>query len=96
MSGGEGEARVKGGVVHRIFQISFIVFNLAMAVWLVSYIASSGPMQAAAMAAAKTAEERQAAEYVAAGGGGVLLFFWLFGAVLLGLMASLTKARRKR
>lgn len=90
MSGDEGETRAKGGLVHQIFRWSFFGFNLLMLVWLVSYIASTGKLKAAAASAADKATLAQAI----AVGGGVVLGVWLFGAVLLGLLSSLTRPRK--
>lgn len=90
MSVSDGETRRKGGgLVHQVFRWSFYGFNLLMLVWLISYVTSSGQLRAAATTAA---DKSSLAEAVAVGGG-MLLGVWLFGAVLLGLLSSLTKPR---
>jgi hypothetical protein len=98
MSSGEGEAQVqagaRGGLTGRIFFWAAVGFNLLMAAWLVSYLASAGKMKAAALAAARTAADRAAAGDSVAAGAGLLLGLWLFGAVMLGLLAALTRKPR--
>jgi len=90
MSDGEGETRRKrGGLTHQVFRWSFFGFNLLMVVWLVSYIASTGKLRAGAVTAADKAGLGEAVAI----GGGMLLGVWLFGAVLLGLLSSLTKPK---
>jgi hypothetical protein len=93
MSDGKDEraATVRPPLAGRIFRWLFIGFNLVMAAWLVSFVLSANHLKAAAVTAADKAAEGDAA----AGGAGLLLGIWLFGAVLLGLFASLLKGAGK-
>lgn len=95
-SEGEAEGRKPGsGLAARIFQLAFIGFNLLMAAWLLSYCSAAGRMKTDAVATAVTAAQKAGAEDAVALGEGILLAFWLFGAVLLGLLASLLKRGRR-
>lgn len=91
----DGGKQAKSGLAHRLLRWAFIGFNLVMAAWMVSYVLSAGKMKAAALATATTAADRAAAGDAVAAGGGLLLGLWMFGAVLLGLLAALTKAPKK-
>jgi hypothetical protein len=71
-----------------VFLLLFLIFNVAMALWVV------GAWQASNDLASNTTD--QAAQVgIAVGGfiaGAALLWIWLFGAIITGLLAFLTRS----
>jgi hypothetical protein len=77
----------KRGFFGKLFKILFIIFNILMLAWVVSYWATVGQHVGAAGSEAAKA----GAAIGATLGTGMLLFFWVAGAVILGLITMLTR-----
>lgn len=77
----------KRGFFGKLFKILFIVFNILMLAWVVSYWATIGQQVGASGSEAAKA----GAAIGATLGTGMLLFFWVAGAVILGLITMLTR-----
>jgi hypothetical protein len=81
----------KRGFFGWTFKLLFIVFNLLMLAWLISYWAEIGEI-------GKMALTSDAARIGAAIGStigtGVLFFFWVAGAVILGLLTLFTHGKK--
>ena len=78
----------KRGFFGWIFKVLFIIYNAAMALWLISYW-----VQISKLTTASDAERTDAA----IGGGigtGVILFMWVMGAVILGLLTYFSRGRK--
>lgn len=83
------EVRKRGFFGHA-FKWLFILFNIAMAVWMVSYWVTAGEM----VSSAQSEAERAGGAVGATLATGMLLFFWLCGAVILGLFVMLTRGKK--
>ena len=83
------EVRRRGFFGH-VFKLAFILFNILMAAWLVSYwVAVSETLQSA-----QSEAERAGGAIGTAMGTGMLVFFWVAGSVILGLITLLTRGQR--
>ena len=73
----------KRGFFGWIFLLVFLGFNALMVAWLVSYwnLGGSSPTQAGGVIGTTI-------------GTGMLVFFWMAGAVILGLLALVTRGRK--
>lgn len=71
----------------KLIKWTFILFNLFMAFWLISYWSSLGDM------AGGTTSEAERAGLAIGGtlGSGMLIFVWLAGTVILGILTILTR-----
>lgn len=79
----------KRGILGKLAKWGFILFNVLMLVWLLSYWGSLG-----GMLNEQSSEASRAGTAVGGTiGTGVLVFFWLAGAVILGIMALLTRGK---
>ena len=78
----------KRGFFRWLFLIIFWIFNLFMAAWLFTYLATLSGMQ--------TNDQFEHAGAVIGGtiDKGVLVFFWVAGAVILGLFVLLTRGQK--
>lgn len=79
----------KRGFFGVIFKWLFIIFNVLMAVWLISYWVRLGGMEGGSSDAAQAGKAIGGAI-----GSGMLLFFWVAGDVILGLFVMLTRGQR--
>jgi hypothetical protein len=80
----------KRGFFGKIFKWSLILFNLLMIAWLVSYFgAISEQMDTAASEA-----EQAGAAIGGTIGTGMILTVWVFGDIILGLAALLTRPKK--
>jgi hypothetical protein len=78
----------KRGFFGWMFLVLFLTFNALMCAWLVSYWAMLGGIETHGSA-------EQAGQAIGGTiGSGVILFFWVAGAVILGLIAMLTRGRK--
>lgn len=78
----------KRGFFGWVFLLLFLAFNALMAAWLFSYWATISGLETHGSA-------EQAGHAIGATiGSGVILFFWVAGAVILGLIAMLTRGRK--
>jgi hypothetical protein len=77
------------GVMGWSFEILFYLFNLVMAIAIISVIGSSGDI----LAAAETALSRGLAEFGAATKLFVLLFAWMVGDLILGSLTLISRSR---
>lgn len=79
----------KRGVFGKLVKWSFVLFNVLMAVWLISYWGQVGDVYQEAGS--------EAGQAGAAIGGTIgttlLLFVWLAGAVILGLLTLFTRGK---
>jgi ABC-type phosphate transport system permease subunit len=80
----------KRGFFGKVFKLLFILFNLAMALWLVSYWVTAGRL----LTDAASDAEKAGGAIGATIGTGMLLFFWVAGAVILGLFTLFTRGNR--
>jgi hypothetical protein len=80
------EAR-KRGFFGKLFKWAFILFNILMVVWLVSYWSQLGGL----VNSTGSEAGRAGAAIGGAMGSGFLLFIWLAGDVILGLFTLLTR-----
>lgn len=78
------------GLFGHLFKWSFVLFNLAMAAWLLSYWMTTGDL----LAGARSDAERAGGAIGATLGTGMIMFVWAAGAVVLGMLALLTRGRR--
>lgn len=72
-----------------LFKWTFILFNIAMVVWLVSYFGLVGEGASAPMSEAEQAGTAIGATI----GTGLILGFWAAGDVVLGLLVLLTRPK---
>jgi hypothetical protein len=79
----------KRGFFGWLFLLLFIVFNLLMAIWMLSFWADVGERVAQATSEAA----RGVGRLGAAAGTSFIAFLWVAGAVVLGLFALLTRGR---
>lgn len=80
----------KRGLFGKIFKWTFIIFNLVMPIWLVSYWATVGEtMKQVGSEAARTG-----ATIGATLGTGFIVFFWAAGAIVLGLFTMFTRGKK--
>jgi hypothetical protein len=79
----------KRGFFGWIFKALFIIFNLVMLVWLISYWSTVGGM----MNTATSDAARTGGALGATLGTGVLALLWVAGAVVLGLFTMLTRGK---
>ncbi|WP_406871594.1 hypothetical protein WHT83_14840 [Aminobacter sp. P9b] len=82
------EVRKRGFFGH-LFKWLFIIFNLLMLVWLVSYWVTAGQL----LNEAASDAEKAGGAIGATLGTGMLVFFWVAGAVILGLFAMLSRGK---
>lgn len=80
----------KRGFFGKVFKFLFIIFNLLMLAWLVSYWIQIGNMYNAVSSDA----ERTGASIGATLGTGFLIFFWAAGALILGLLTMLSRGTK--
>jgi hypothetical protein len=80
----------KRGFFGKLFKWSFILFNLLMAFWLISYWGSVGEL-----VNSQTSDAARAGGAIGATlGTGFIAFFWVAGAVILGLFTMLTRGKK--
>lgn len=77
----------KRGFFGKIFKALFVLFNLAMALWVVVYLGSIGKMVDGAASSAEAAGVTIGGTL----GTGMLIFIWVAGTVILGLFTLLTR-----
>jgi hypothetical protein len=84
--------RRKRGFFGTLFKWVFVLFNLAMAFWVVSYWAQVGTL-----VTANTGSQAGQAGSVIGGalGTGMLFAVWVVGGIVLGLLAFLTRGRKE-
>jgi hypothetical protein len=82
------EVRRKGFFGH-LFKWGFIIFNVLMAIWLFSYWGSVGHF----ITDASSDAARAGGAIGMTIGSSVIVFFWVGGAVILGLLALLTRGK---
>lgn len=81
----------KRSLFGKIVKYTFIGFNILMLVWFIGGMASASKGIENA-----TTEAEQAGAAIGAGLGAIfIIFIWIAGAVILGIMAFLTRAKRK-
>ena len=78
------------GVAGWFFEILFYIFNLIMAIAIISVIGSSGDI----LAAAETAFAKGLAGFGAATRIFVLLFAWIVGDLILGSLTLISRSRK--
>ncbi len=81
--------RRKRGFFGFVFKWAFVLFNVFMAFWLISYWTAIAPN----IGNATTEAYRAGATVGTAIGTGATMFFWVTGAVILGLFALLTRGK---
>ena len=75
----------------KIVKYTFIGFNILMLVWFIDGMASASKSIENA-----TTEAEQAGATIGTGLGAMfIIFIWVTGAIILGIMTLLTRARRK-
>jgi hypothetical protein len=75
----------------KIVKYTFIGFNILMLVWFIGGMASASKSIENA-----TTEAEQAGATIGTGLGAIfIIFIWVVGAVILGIMTLLTRAKRK-
>lgn len=79
----------KRGFFGWVFLLIFLGFNAVMLLWLIGYWTELGKLPAAMSEA-----ERAGAVIGSTIGTGFIIMVWGFGAVILGLLALLTRGRR--
>ncbi len=77
------------GFFGKIFKWSFILFNILMIVWLVSYWGSVGQI----VDGANSDAEQVGAAIGATLGTGMLFSIWFFGDIIIGLFVLFTKPK---
>lgn len=80
----------KRGIFGKLFKLAFVLFNIVMLIWLISYIYGVGTL---------TNDASTDAEVVGTAiggtiGTGVLLTIWVLGDIILGLLTLLTRPRK--
>jgi NADH:ubiquinone oxidoreductase subunit 6 (subunit J) len=80
----------KRGFFGKLVKLAFIVFNVLMAIWLVSYWGSAARI----IDTAGSDAGRAGGAIGVTIGTGFLMFFWLAGAVILGIIVMLTRGQR--
>lgn len=81
----------KRSLFGKIVKYTFIGFNILMLVWFIGGMASASK----GIENAPT-EAEQAGAAIGTGLGAIfIIFIWIAGAVILGIMAFLTRAKRK-
>ena len=76
------------GVFGHVFKWIFILFNILMLLWLVSYWNTVAPMLS------QGSEPARAGSAIGATvGTGFLVFFWAAGALILGLLTMFTRGK---
>lgn len=81
----------KRSLFGKIVKYTFIGFNILMLVWFIGGMASASKGIENA-----TTEAEQAGAAIGTGLGAMfIIFIWIAGAVILGIMAFLTRAKRK-
>ena len=83
--------RRKRGFFGWLFLLLFLGFNLLMLVWMFLYWADVGEV----INTSGSEAEQTGAAIGATLGTGFILFFWVCGAVILGLLAMLTRGRKE-
>lgn len=82
--------KTKRSVFGKIIKWAFIGFNILMAIWLISGMAS-----ASESISQTTNDAEQAGAVIGTGLGAIMIIFlWLAGAVILGIMTLLTRPKR--
>lgn len=81
--------KLKRGFFGVLFKWGFILFNVLMVAWLISYWGSIGELTSATSSEA----ERAGAAIGGTLGTGVLFSVWLFGSIILGLFVLFTRPR---
>jgi hypothetical protein len=81
--------KIKRGFLGKLFKFLFIIFNLFMLVWLISYFNSIGEI---------VSDSNNKAEHVGATigatlGTGFLVTVWALGDIILGLFVLLTRPK---
>lgn len=81
----------KRGFFGKLFMVLFVIFNLLMLAWLISYWVQVAPMvtQKPEHSAAQTG-----AALGATLGTGFLIAFWAAGDIILGLLAFLSRGKK--
>lgn len=79
----------KRGIIGKLIKWTFILFNLLMIAWLVSFFVSAGEVVATSASEA----EQAGAALGATLGTGMILFIWGFGDIILGLLVLLTRPK---
>lgn len=74
----------------KVFKILFVIFNLLMAAWLVSYWVQIGDL----MGKIDTDAGRVGGSIGATLGTGFILAFWAAGDVVLGILTLLTRGKK--
>lgn len=77
------------GFFGKLMKLAFVLFNILMLVWLVSYWTSVGEFAATTRSDAEMA----GAAIGATLGTTFLIFFWAAGSVILGLLTMLTRGK---
>lgn len=77
----------KRGFFGKLFKYLFIIFNILMVIWLISYMSSIGQKTSDALS------DAEAAGTVIGGtiGTGMLIFIWVAGDIILGLFTAFTR-----
>ncbi|EKO3534171.1 hypothetical protein K1L80_000730 [Vibrio fluvialis] len=81
--------KAKRGLFGLLFKWSFILFNILMLLWLVSYWGSIGEMTDTITSDA----EKAGAAIGGTIGTGLLLGLWVFGDIILGLFVMFTRPK---
>lgn len=79
----------KRGIMGKLFKWIFILFNVVMAFWLISYFLTAGE----AVNTAGSDAEQAGAALGATLGTGMLLGIWVVGDIILGLLVLFTKPK---
>jgi hypothetical protein len=82
--------KYKRGFFGQIIKWIFILFNVLMIIWLISYFVTLGKMPAGSNSEAETVGKIIGGTL----GTGILVFFWAIGDIVLGMLTFFTRGNK--